>query len=502
MLYGRAEQKHVPVNNAQATAGSLTIPQRRASGALRRAIGGRLRHRDFALRRVLLVGDMFALWLALALAMTVAGSRDAALGDSLWLLPTLPVWAFLFWTYHLYWRSIRRIPPTHFDDIPSLFHALVIGGLGLWLFYRLVAPAPPLRLAEMLAFGMVALPLIASLRVGMRAGNRRLQGPERVFAVAPLDDVRLLQRKLDNHPEYEMKLTGAATCEGGAEELGLGLSSDVGTVDGLLATGQIDHLVVRLDADYLPQERLQELMRACHRENVRFGCFPGVKALLFPGIEISHIEGMGILTSNPPVFSPTSRRVKRILDVVVSVLLLGLLAPLLALAAAAIKLDSRGPVLYRQVRVGRHGRRFTLLKLRTMVDDADQRVEDLMVDSTDPHWLILDADPRVTRVGRLLRQSSFDELPQLWNVLRGEMSLVGPRPLPERDDLAVLDWKRHRLDLIPGLTGSWQVLGRNDIPFQEMLEIDYAYVATWSLWNDVKILAQTASAVTSRRGAN
>ena len=490
------------MSNVEATAGELTIPQRPSPGALRRAIGGRRRHRDFVLRRVLLAGDMFALWLALALAMTVADAREDALGDSLWLLPALPVWAFLFWTYRLYWRSIRRIPPTHFDDIPSLFHALAIGGLGLWLFYRLVALAPPLHLAEMLVFGMVALPLIAVLRAGMRAANRRLQGPERVFAVAPLNDVRLLQRKLDNHPEYEMTLTGAATCEGGAEELSLGLSGDLDDVDGLLATGQIDHLVVRLDAAYLPQERLQELMRACHREGVRFGCFPGVKALLFPGIEISHIEGMGVLTSNPPVFSPTSRRVKRALDVAVSALLLVSLAPLLALAAAAIKLDSRGPVLYRQVRVGKHGRRFTLHKLRTMVRDADRRVEDLMGKSKDPHWLILDADPRVTRVGRFLRRTSFDELPQLWNVLRGEMSLVGPRPLPERDDQAVRDWKRHRLDLIPGLTGSWQVLGRNSIPFEEMLEIDYAYVATWSLWNDVKILAQTAAAVASRRGVN
>jgi len=483
-------------------AGELAISPHPTPHQLRPAIDGRRRHRDFVLRRALLVGDMLGLWLALGLAMTVAGSREAPLADSLWLLPTLPVWAVLFWTYQLYRRSIRRLAPTHLDDIPSLFHVLVLGGLGLWLFYRLVAPVPPLQFSEMLAFGALALPLIACLRAGLRATNRRLQGPERVFAIAPLEDVRLLHRKFQNHPEYEMSLIGAATCAGGVEELGLPLAGELENVEALLAAGEIDHLVARLDASYLPQQRLQELMRACHREGVRFGCFPGVKALLFPGIEINHIEGMGVLTSNPPVFSPTSRRLKRGLDLGVSALLLVFLGPLLALAAVVIKLDSRGPALYRQVRVGKHGRRFELLKLRTMVPDADQRVESLMADSRDPHWLVLDADPRVTRVGRFLRRTSFDELPQLWNVFKGEMSLVGPRPLPERDDLAVRDWKRHRLDLIPGLTGSWQVLGRNNIPFEEMLEIDYAYVATWSLWNDVKILAQTASAVVSRRGAN
>jgi len=468
---------------------------------LRRVVRSRHRGRDFTLRRALLLADLLGLCLALGLAMTIAGRRQAPLADLLWILPTLPFWACLFWSYDLYRRPIRRLEPTHLDDIPSLFHALVLGGLGLWLFYRLLAPVAQLNLVEMLIFGLLSLPLIASLRAVLRALNRRLQGPERVFAIAPPDDVRLLERKLRNHPEYEMKLVGAATGEGG-EELGLDLGGTLDEVEALLASGQVDHLVLRLDAAYLPQERLQELMRSCHREGVRFGCFPGVKALLFPGIEINHIEGMGILTSNPPVFSRSSRAAKRALDLLVSTTMLVLLAPLAALVALAIKLDSRGPVLYRQVRVGRHGRRFELLKFRTMVPEADRLVDGLMAESRDPDWLILDADPRVTRVGRFLRRSSIDELPQLWNVLKGEMSLVGPRPLPERDDLAVRDWKRHRLDLIPGLTGSWQVLGRSSIPFQEMLEIDYAYVATWSLWHDVKILAQTVSAVVRGRGAN
>jgi exopolysaccharide biosynthesis polyprenyl glycosylphosphotransferase len=467
-----------------------------------RVVRGRYRDRDFALRRWLMLADIAGIVLATGLAMQVAGNRENPLGEWWWVLPTLPLWVALFWTYRLYGRPIRSFEPTHLDDLPTLFHALVIGTLVFWLYFKLVPPVPKLNLAEILVFAVAALPLIAMLRAALRAKNLRAKGPERVFAIAPLEDVMLLRRKFGNHPEYEMALVGAATCGNGAEELGLELGGIQEDVDALLASGQVDHLVVRLDADYIPQERVQELMRACHRAGVRFGCFPGVKTLVFPGMELNHVEGMGILTSNPPVLPPSAKLAKRVLDVVVAGIALTLLAPFFALIALAIKLTSEGPVLYRQTRVGRNDSRFKLLKFRTMVHGADDQVEALMKESLDPDWLILDRDPRVTGVGRFLRRNSIDELPQLWNVLKGDMSLVGPRPLPERDDAAVRDWKRHRLDLIPGVTGSWQVLGRNKIPFQEMLEIDYAYVASWSLWLDVKLLLQTVPAVIRRRGAN
>jgi len=168
----------------------------------------------------------------------------------------------------------------------------------------------------------------------------------------------------------------------------------------------------------------------------------------------------------------------------------------------AIKLDSPGPVLFTQVRVGRERRRFRLLKFRTMVVDAESRQEELRARSRDPNWLLLDHDPRVTRVGRLLRLSSLDEFPQLVNVLRGEMSLVGPRPLIESEDALLEWWARSRIDLTPGLTGLWQVLGRTSIPFEEMLKLDYLYVTNWSLWNDFRLMLRTLPAVLLHRGAN
>jgi lipopolysaccharide/colanic/teichoic acid biosynthesis glycosyltransferase len=171
------------------------------------------------------------------------------------------------------------------------------------------------------------------------------------------------------------------------------------------------------------------------------------------------------------------------------------------LIALAIKLDSRGPVLFQQQRVGRHGERFRMLKFRTMVDEAEQLKAGLS-DRNEAHdglFKIAD-DPRVTRVGRLLRASALDELPQLLNVVRGEMSLVGPRPLVIEEDQRIEGWHRRRLELTPGMTGQWQILGATRVPLREMVAIDYLYVANWSLWTDVKILLRTVPHVLGRRG--
>lgn len=396
---------------------------------------------------------------------------------------------------------MRRFEPTHLDDVSSLFHALVVGTLGLWLFYK-VAPPPKLEFQEILAFGALALPLISGMRLLVRSANLRIQGPERVFVVAPFGDVMLLRRKLDNHPEYEMKLVGASLSQEDAAELGLALNTQVDHLETLIESGEIDHLLVQLDSTYLIQERVAELMRACSRAGIPFGAFPKEKSLLFPGVEVNQIEGMGFLSYHPPVLSRGSEVTKRILDVVISGVALAVLAVPMAIVALAIKLDSKGSALYRQTRVGRDGRHFQFVKFRTMIDGADAHVSALMEKSLDPDWLVIAGDPRVTRVGRFLRQTSIDELPQLWNVLKGDMSLVGPRPLPLRDDQAVKGWSRHRLDLVPGITGYWQVLGRNTIPFKEMLEIDYAYIANWSLWTDLKLLFKTVPVMVRRRGVN
>jgi lipopolysaccharide/colanic/teichoic acid biosynthesis glycosyltransferase len=203
------------------------------------------------------------------------------------------------------------------------------------------------------------------------------------------------------------------------------------------------------------------------------------------------------------VVLPVARaRLKRTLDVVLAAAALVLAAPAMLLIALAVRLDSPGPVLFRQRRIGYLGREFTVRKYRTMVADADAQRAALLALSRDPNWLDLERDPRITRVGRLLRLSSLDELPQLWNVLRGEMSLVGPRPLIPEEHARLPAWARRRVTVPPGVTGLWQVSGRTSISFEDMLRLDCAYIRTWSFAGDLAILLRTVPAVLSRRGAN
>jgi exopolysaccharide biosynthesis polyprenyl glycosylphosphotransferase len=467
-----------------------------------RLVGTRHRDRDYGLRRVLLVADSIALLLSLAVALTLVGRRPDALLEALLILPTIPGWFLLFRAYGLYQRPIRRFEPTHLDDFSALFHSLLIGTLGLWVWFRIL-PVVRLDLEEVIVFGVAAAVLVTALRATVRISSLRIRGPERVLVVAPLADVKILQRKLGNHPEYEMEVISAKTAEGeGHDGLDLRICETFDDVGHLLRAGEVDHVMVQLNQELLSQEEIAELMRTCFRARIRFATFPREKSLLPPNVQVNHVEGTGFLSYHPPVLSRSSRIIKRAMDLAIALPLVVLCAIPMGIIAIVIKLDDGGEVLFSQTRVGKDGVRFQLLKFRTMVADADALVAELMGKSLDPDWLVMEEDPRITRVGRFLRRSSLDELPQLWNVVRGDMSLVGPRPLPVRDDAAVRGWGRHRLDCIPGVTGWWQVLGRNDIPFREMVEIDYAYVTSWTFWGDVKLLARTIPVVLTRRGSN
>ena len=199
---------------------------------------------------------------------------------------------------------------------------------------------------------------------------------------------------------------------------------------------------------------------------------------------------------------PRAAMMKRTIDVLGSAIALTACAPLMGLIAWAVRRESPGSALFRQDRVGRDGRIFPMLKFRTMAVDAEQQRAALLAYSRDPDWLHLQHDPRVTSVGRLLRRTSLDELPQLWNVLLGDMSLVGPRPLVPDEAARVRDWARLRHDVPPGITGPWQISGRTAIPFQDMLVLDAQYVAAWSLRRDLGILLRTIPVVLSGKGAN
>jgi len=220
-------------------------------------------------------------------------------------------------------------------------------------------------------------------------------------------------------------------------------------------------------------------------------------------IEIEELEGIPILTFTTTPSNETQLAAKRLLDIAVSALLLFLAAPIILLVAIAIKLTSPGSVFFKQTRIGLNGRIFTLYKFRTMIEDAHERREEVshLNEMTGPVFKAKD-DPRVTAIGRVLRKFSLDEIPQLWNVFRGDMSLVGPRPPIPEEVANYHRWHRRRLSMKPGLTCLWQISGRNNVDFDRWMQMDLQYIDNWSPLLDLKILVRTIPAVLSGRGAS
>jgi exopolysaccharide biosynthesis polyprenyl glycosylphosphotransferase len=228
---------------------------------------------------------------------------------------------------------------------------------------------------------------------------------------------------------------------------------------------------------------------------VRVSVLPRVLEVVGSSVEFDDVNGVPVLGVRSFGLSRSSLRVKRVTDVLGAAGALIVVTPLMCAIAMALRVTSTGPILFRQVRVGRDGRRFHLLKFRSMVDGAENHKSALLHRNESDGLFKIADDPRVTRLGRFLRKTSLDELPQLINVLRGEMSLVGPRPLVVDEDEKIVGWHRRRLHLTPGMTGPWQILGPARVSLMEMVNIDYLYVANWSFWTDVKIMLRTVAFV-------
>ena len=276
---------------------------------------------------------------------------------------------------------------------------------------------------------------------------------------------------------------------------------DFGSLEGLERHFDAIDEVLIADPDF-PQEQAVELVDRCHRRGVRVRVAPSTMEILMDRIEFVPGQSLPLFELKPPVFEGVDFVIKRAFDLVGATLLVLVLSPVMAAAALAIKLDSRGPVLFRSRRPGMGGRPFDCLKFRTMQQGAEALQDHLEEQNEKGGALFkIRRDPRVTRVGAFLRRWSLDELPQLLNVLRGEMSLVGPRPLPQRDFDRLEDWHRKRYLVLPGLTGLWQVSGRSELDFDELVRLDFLYLERWSVFLDLTILLKTLPAVIRSRGA-
>jgi exopolysaccharide biosynthesis polyprenyl glycosylphosphotransferase len=297
----------------------------------------------------------------------------------------------------------------------------------------------------------------------------------------------------------EYAFVGVVSAES-AERRGLPYLGRVESLRGVLTAHPADELIVT-DSDYSERDLLA-IVELAHRHGVKIRIAPKTTELLMQRAEYVPGQGLPLFELRPPVFAGTDWLVKRAFDIVVSgfVLVIGL--PLWLALAAAIKLTSRGPIFYRDPRIGLGGREFGMVKFRTMVAGAAEQQQGLERQNEAEGALFkIRDDPRVTRVGAFLRRFSIDELPNMLNVLKGEMSLVGPRPLPIRDHALLEEWHRKRSEVLPGMTGLWQISGRSDLSFDDLVRLDFYYLENWSVWLDITILARTVPAVLAGRGA-
>jgi exopolysaccharide biosynthesis polyprenyl glycosylphosphotransferase len=482
----------------------------------RRRMTARIRRRGWLVRRSLMWGDLLGLSLAFGLSelLFTAGGRShlSQVGTSMEFLlffATLPLWLVVAKLYGLYDRDESRANHTTADDIVGVFHLVTIGA---WLLLaavwatHLVSPA----FTKVLTFWALAVPLVTLSRAGARAVCRRqLSYLQNTIVVGAGDVGQLVARKILQHPEYGINLAGFVDDRPKERRPGLEHLALLGSLERLPAIVRgldIERVIVAFSND--PFERTIELVRSLKDFEVQIDIVPRLFDLVSPSAEIHTLEGIPLLGMPPLHLSRSSRLLKRAMDVTLAGAGLVLLAPVFVLIACLIKLDTPGPVFFRQIRMGSGGKVFRIFKFRTMVADAEERKAQLgglnkhARPGSDPRMFKIPDDPRTTRVGRFFRRLSIDELPQLINVLKGEMSLVGPRPLILDEDRHVGDWARRRLDLRPGMTGLWQVLGRSDIPFDEMVKLDYLYVTTWSLWQDFRLLFRTIPlVVTGQRGS-
>jgi exopolysaccharide biosynthesis polyprenyl glycosylphosphotransferase len=462
-------------------------------------------------RTLLLAGtDAAALFVAGVATFTLANQiAGPALVSPQWATALLALaaligWVALFTIYGLYERQTSTIVASTFDETATMLNALMAGSLIMLLTGQGLEKVAGIKVyspSEAVLFLAFALLLVPAARWTLR--NRFLHGvvrARRTLIVGAGATGRLIESKIAAHPDYNLQVVGFLddSAAAAADDV-LGSAADLTRV---IDEHEIDWVVLAgADSAHHYEETL-EMVRRVRRPDVHLSIVPTYFELFASNATIEDLQGIPVVSLPPMRLSRSARVLKRSFDLSAALLGLLLVSPLLIVAAIAVKLDSRGPVFFRQVRNGQGGKAFKIIKFRSMVDGAEgQRFELAHLNQMDGPLFKIQADPRITRTGALLRKWRIDELPQLINVVRGEMSLVGPRPFVVHEADKITGWAGRRLESLPGITGLWQVLGGNDLSFEEMVKLDYVYTTNWSLWWDIKILFQTLPVVLGRRGA-
>ena len=469
-----------PAGNEQPWAEPVPVWEGFAGGAILRREPG---WRDALLRRLLALADI--------LAVALAGGGLLVYEDGLhvpwWLLcaPLSVVLAKLLGLYDQDQRSLRHLTT---DEIPKLVTWAVGTTAGL-SFLLLITGAPPFGLIDSARFAALVGAAVFVFRVAVRRLWRQITPPERTAVIGEGQSAAEVRRKVELFEDIHVQIV--------AERDGL-TSADVRErPDWLLS---LDRVIIA--SPHVDGQLIMELLMMCRRTHIKLSLVPPVRGMFGTAVQLNHIADLPVVEYNTWGVPRSTLFLKRVIDVVLCAVTCPITVPLFGLVALAVKLDSPGPAIFVQTRAGLNGRPFRMLKFRTMVPDAEARLVDLIkLDELSEPAFKLSEDPRVTRVGRVLRRWSLDELPQLLNVLRGDMSLVGPRP--EQVELVNRYGPEHlfRLTVKPGLTGPMQVFGRGSLSFDERLAVEREYVENQSLRRDFRLLAMTLAAVFGGRGA-
>jgi exopolysaccharide biosynthesis polyprenyl glycosylphosphotransferase len=434
---------------------------------------------------------------SVVVAVLVAGLGSPSVAQTFWALALLPLWLLLAKLHGLYDRDHRTLRHLTVDELSSI---LTWGTVGTAASLALLAltPAGPPDSGSGIRLWLTATVAAALLR-GLARRLWRLWTPPSVALLVgsgPLERATL--RKIELFGDMHLAVAGCLSdAQLGAAR---GEKATARLVSGACNGALPDRLIVC--APDVNETLLADLLRFCRTQRIKLSVVPPLRGMFGTAVRLTHVADLPVVEYHTWDPSVSTLTLKRCFDVAVAAVVLMLTAPLFLLAAIAIRLDSRGRVFYVQERAGMHGRAFRMIKFRTMVCDADDRLRDVVrLDDLDDPMFKLRGDPRITRVGRFLRRWSIDELPQLVNVLRGDMSLVGPRPEAVQLVERYRPEHRFRLDATPGMTGPMQVFGRGDLTFDERLAIEREYIENVSLGRDLRILLLTVPTVLSGRGA-
>ncbi|HEX7058252.1 MAG TPA: sugar transferase [Solirubrobacterales bacterium] len=454
--------------------------------------------RSAALRRLLATGDWVALVGALCVATAATGTTSIA--TLFWAVMFSPAWIVVLKLHGLYDNDHRRIRHSTLDELPSLISASALGTITLDGLLAL-SPVGPLSAGSAIVVGVGAFVGSFAMRAVLRFFWHRLTGFATGLVVGPAAAVDMVARRVSTHPEARLKLVGYLSPPGEkTTATELPRLGTIGDIAGVASDHEVEWVVVT--EQEMSEPTAEHLIEECKAVGLGLTFLPQHYGLLGPGIELNRLAELPVLDfrfSDPP---RSTLAMKRALDLTVSALLLALLSPLLLAITIFILLDSGRPVFFRQRRIGMEGKPFTMVKFRTMDVDAEERLGEVIdLEKLEQPAFKIPDDPRVTRAGRRLRRFSLDELPQLTNVLRGHMSLVGPRPEEEAVVALYDERQRARLGVKPGMTGPMQVYGRSDLTFEERLAMERDYLDNLSLTGDLAILLRTPGAIVRGDGA-